>query len=301
MKLQQLRAFQEVMLTDSVSKAADTMSLTQPAVSALISGLEKTIGYQLFERRGRRLHPVPEAHFLLTEAGAILDRLGDLRGTMQGVGALEAGHLRIACMPVHAEKLVPQLLSRFVKNRRDVSVSLISRNSERVYKLLASQRFDLGFAEVMTESPLVDADEMAMDCVCAVPIDDPLSKKQVITPTDLDGRAMASFLPQHFIPRRLHEIFEADGREFRVRFETQNAASQYVFIEDGLACAMMSPLSAQNYRLTRPRGMRIAFVPFRPKVPYRVAILTPAHQPLSRLTRAFADVLKAEIQAIVSR
>ena len=61
-------------------------------------------------------------------------------------------------MPVHAEKLVPQLLSRFVKNRRDVSVSLISRNSERVYKLLASQRFDLGFAEVMTESPLVDAD-----------------------------------------------------------------------------------------------------------------------------------------------
>jgi len=53
-------------------------------------------------------------------------------------------------MPVHAEKLVPQLLSRFVKNRRDVSVSLISRNSERVYKLLASQRFDLGFAEVMT-------------------------------------------------------------------------------------------------------------------------------------------------------
>jgi len=204
-------------------------------------------------------------------------------------------------MPVHAEKLVPQLLSRFVKNRRDVSVSLISRNSERVYKLLASQRFDLGFAEVMTESPLVDADEMAMDCLCAVPIDDPLSKKQVITPTDLDGRAMASFLPQHFIPRRLHEIFEADGREFRVRFETQNAASQYVFIEDGLACAMMSPLSAQNYRLTRPRGMRIAFVPFRPKVPYRVAILTPAHQPLSRLARAFADVLKAEIQAIVSR
>ena len=37
MKLQQLRAFQEVMLTDSVTKAAHNMSLTQPAVSALIS------------------------------------------------------------------------------------------------------------------------------------------------------------------------------------------------------------------------------------------------------------------------
>ena len=204
-------------------------------------------------------------------------------------------------MPVHAEKLLPQLLSRFVKNRPDVSVSLISRSSERVYKLLASQRFDLGFAEVATESPMVDADEMAMDCLCAVPIDDPLSKKPVITPADLDGRAMASFLPQHFIPRRMYEIFEAEGREFRIRFEVQNAASQYVFVEDGLACAVMSPLSAHNYRLTRPRGKRIAFIPFRPNVPYRIAILTPAHKPLSRLVRAFADVLKAEVQAIVSR
>ena len=152
-----------------------------------------------------------------------------------------------------------------------------------------------------TESPLVDADEMAMDCLCAVPIDDPLSKKPVITPADLDGRAMASFLPQHFIPRRLYEIFEAEGREFRIRFEVQNAASQYVFVEDGLACAVMSPLSAHNYRLTRPRGKRIAFIPFRPNVPYRIAIMTPAHKPLSRLVRAFADVLKAEVQAIVSQ
>ena len=53
--------------------------------------------------------------------------------------------------------------------------------------------------------------------------------------------------------------------------------------------------------LTRPRGKRIAFIPFRPNVPYRIAILTPAHKPLSRLVRAFADVLKAEVQAIVSQ
>jgi len=299
MNLRQLRAFQEVMLTGSVTEAARNMNRTQPAVSALIAGLEENIGYQLFERRGGRLHPVPEAHFLLSEAGSILERLGGLRETMQGVGALEAGHLRIACMPVHAEKLVPILISRFVKTRRDVTVSLVSQSSNRVFELLGSQRFDLGFAEVTTETALVDADELAMDCLCAVSVDDPLAKKQVITPTDLDGRAMVSFLPQHFIRRSLHDIFEAEGRELRIRFEVQNAASQYVFIEDGLACGIMSPLSAQNYRLTRPGIDRIAFIPFRPVVLYRIAILTPAHKPQSRLARAFADLLKQELHSIV--
>lgn len=96
MNLRQLRAFQEVMLTGSMTEAARNMGRTQPAVSALIVGLEGTVGYQLFERRGGRLHPVPEAHFLLTEARSILDRVGRLRETMQGVGALHAGHLRIA-------------------------------------------------------------------------------------------------------------------------------------------------------------------------------------------------------------
>lgn len=299
MNIRQLRAFQEVMLTGSVTEAARNLSRTQPAISALIAGLEETVGYRLFERRGGRLHPVPEAHFLLSEAGSILERLGGLRETMQGVGSLEAGHLKIACMPVHAERMVPKLISQFVKTRRDVSVSLVSRSSERVFELLGSQRFDLGFAEVTTQSALVDTDELAMDCLCAVPINDSLARKPVITPADLEGWAMASFLPKHFIRRRLREIFETEGRELRIRFEAQNAASQYVFVEDGLACAIMSPLSAQNYRLTRSGHDRIAFIPFRPAILYRAAILTPAHKPQSRLTRAFADLLKQELRGIV--
>jgi DNA-binding transcriptional LysR family regulator len=300
MNLRQLRAFQEVMLTGSMTEAARNMGRTQPAVSALIAGLEGTVGYQLFERRGGRLHPVPEAHFLLTEARSILDRVGSLRETMRGVGALHAGHLRIACMPVYAENLMPRLIARFVRSREDVSVSLVSQSSDRVYELMASQRFDLGFAEVATQSPLVDADEMAMDCVCAVSANDRLAKKSVITPADLDGRAMVSYLPQHFIRRQLEEIFDGEGRAFRVRFEVQNAASQYVFVEDRLACAIMSPLSAQAYRLSRPGRDRIAFIPFHPAVPYRLAILTPARISLSRLARAFAAALKEEAQSIVA-
>jgi DNA-binding transcriptional LysR family regulator len=300
MDLRKLEAFQEVMLTGSVTEAARNMGRTQPAVSNLIAGLENSVGYKLFERRGGRLHPVPEAHFLLAEARIILEQVRGLRLTMQGMGALEEGHLRIASMPIHAEYLMPQIISRFVKNRDGVTISLVSQSSPRVYERLASQQFDIGFAEVTTESPLVDADEIAMDCMCAVPAGDPLARKSEITPAEIEGRPMACFLSQHFIRQRLHEIFESEGRRFFVRFETQNAASQYHFIEQGLAYGVMSPLSAHNYRTTRADSDGIVFIPFKPKVSYRVAILTPAHKPLSRLALAFIDMLKAEVASILA-
>ena len=58
MNLRQLEAFHEVILTGSVSEAGRNMGRTQPAVSALIAGLEESLDCQLFERRGGRLHPI---------------------------------------------------------------------------------------------------------------------------------------------------------------------------------------------------------------------------------------------------
>jgi len=300
MNLLQLQAFREVMLTGSVTEAAKNIGRTQPAISALIASLEEGLGYDLFERRGGRLHPIPEAQFLLSESASILDHLNSLRHTMQGVGAIKAGHLSIACMPVHAENLLPYLIAQFVKNRRDVSISLISQSSERVYERIASQRFDIGFAEVASESPLVDADVLTTETVCAVPAGDPLASKKLITPKDLDRRDIVSFLKTHFIVKRLVEIFDKEGRQLNIRFEVQNAASQYAFVEEGLACSIMSLLSAQNYRMTRRHNDRIEFIPFSPKIDYPFAILTPAHKPLSHLARAFVDVLKNEATALLS-
>ncbi|AZV80881.1 LysR family transcriptional regulator (plasmid) [Parasedimentitalea marina] len=65
MNFKQLTAFREVMLTGSISEAARNLLRTQPAISSLISGMEEEIGVKLFVRQGARVHPTPEAHYLL--------------------------------------------------------------------------------------------------------------------------------------------------------------------------------------------------------------------------------------------
>lgn len=298
MNFRQLKAFQEVMLTGSVTKAARNIGRTQPAISSLITGLESSIGYDLFERRAGRLHPAPEAYFLLEEAGSILKRINTLNNTMQSIGALESGQLRISCLPVFSDRLMPELISRFVKDRDDVTVSLVSERSNEVYNSLASQKFEIGLAEVAPDSPLVKTDVVTLECVCAVSSDDPLAHKAVITPADLDGRAMTSYVPQHFVRQQLNKVFRDAGCRFNVRFDIQNAASQYVFIEEGQACAIMSPVSARNYLSMYGRAGKISFVRFSPAIPYQIAIIKPAHRSLSRLAQAFSELLKNEIQTV---
>ena len=64
MNLTQLRVFCEIMKSGSISKTANTLGRTQPAVSLAVKNLEQTLGFKLFERQGRQLVPVPEAAYL---------------------------------------------------------------------------------------------------------------------------------------------------------------------------------------------------------------------------------------------
>ena len=191
LNLWHLEVFREVMLTNSVTKAARNLGRTHPAVSASIASLESDIGYELFERRAGRLHPVPEAHFLLAEAQQVLDRISTLERSMRDASGAEAGAIRVASMPVLAEFFMPRLMAGFARDHDEAAFSLISQSSELIYERIASQRYDVGLAELRPASELISAIPIETNCLCALPSSDPLAKKKVVTPDDLDGRPCA--------------------------------------------------------------------------------------------------------------
>jgi DNA-binding transcriptional LysR family regulator len=65
--LRQLEAFRAVMLTKSITRAAEMLFVSQPAVSRLISDLESTVEFDLFQRVKKRLIPTPEGEALFEE------------------------------------------------------------------------------------------------------------------------------------------------------------------------------------------------------------------------------------------
>ena len=300
MNLWHLTAFREVMRTNSVTKAARNLGRTQPAVSNCISNLEQDVGYRLFERRNGRLHPVPEAQYLLTEAEEILSRMGALERTMKGIDGAIPYQVRLVCMPVLSEFFMPRLIAQFVYKHPHVRFLLISASSHVVYEQVAAQQFDIGLAEMVVDSDLVDVEPREVTCVCALPKGDPLESRSFVTPEDLDGRPCATFLDSHFITRQLKQLFDEAGCDLNIQFQVQNGASQYSLVASKVAYGVFSPLSAWIFKTTNAAADGISFVPLRPAIPYRYAILTPAHKTLSQTARSFARELRGSLDSILA-
>ncbi len=302
MNLSQLAAFQEVMLTGSASAASRNLNRTQPAISAAIAGLESELGLKLFERRGGRLHPVPEAYYLMTEATEILTRVENSKRTLSNLRDLQHGSIHIVSMPGPSVFLLPDIVRRFVEHRRDINVSLLSRSSYQVFQQVSVQQFDLGLADVMPDglptSPLVDQEVIKLRCVCALPANDPLAQRSTITATDLDSKPMAALRREHPTNHRTRAAFETKGADFSQRFEMQYFIPMFNLIEYGLAYAIVDPMSAESYRIYQPNKPAIIFKPFEPAVFHEVAMITPAHRPASRLAQEFNAEVRARLTAI---
>lgn len=287
------------MLSGSVTKAAKNLGRTQPAISAAISNLEQEIGYELFERKNSRMQAVPEAQFLLGEGEEILRRMSSLERSMKQGGGPDSEQIRVACMPIISEFFMPRFIAKFAKQYPNASFLMQSTPSSTLYEQLSIEQFDVGLAELGWDSDLVDADPIELDCVCALPAGDPLANNKFVTPTDLHEKPCATLLPEHFIPRALRDMFEEAGATLNVRFELQNAAAQYPLISRGLAFGVLSPLSAWLYWATSPEPDAIKFLPIRPTVKYQFSILTPSRRPLSRMARAFAEMIHSEFNGLL--
>lgn len=296
MNLSQMRAFHEVMLTGSISQTARNLNRTQPSISATIANLETSLGMKLFDRKGGRLHAVPEARYLFEECGELLKRVEAITQNMRRIRALEAGELRIASMPGPSVFLLPEIVSKYAKDKSDIKTTLVSRSTEAVIQLLAAQQYDIGICDnhpnLSRESGLIDSSLVRFSCLCAVPAQSPLAAEKTITIDHLDAEPIGILMDEHPVSIQLQDAFASAGASMKVAFATQYFIPLLTYVENGLACAVVDPVTATSYQLYRSgQTAGVVFKPFHPDITFELAILRPNHRPVSLLARDFADTL----------
>ncbi len=297
-----MKAFTELMLSGSVSEAARNLHRTQPAISSLIASLEDDLGIKLFERRNSRLHPVPEAQYLFEECSELFRRIDNISENMRRIKALENGELKIASMPGPSIFLIPELISEHGLSDHDIKCTMVTRSSESVYQLIGAQQYDLGIAdynkEAPVKTPLIDSEIFRFQCLCAIPAEDELSKKTVITADDLNNKKLATLYPEEPIYERIEKVFIDSGNKLNASFMTQNFIPLLTFVEKQVACAIIDPVTAESYRLYKGDNTSIVFRPLAPTIDFEIAVITPAHRPVSVIAKYFAEKLMQEFKRI---
>ena len=163
--LKQLHTFIEVARQRSVSRAAEKLFVTQPAVSMQIHQLEDAFGVPLIEPLGRNIQLTQAGEAFLVHAQAAMGQLKNLEALMAEHVGLKQGHIDLAVVST-AKYFVPMLLVRFKQLFPGIDIHLRIENRESVLGLLARNEVDL---VMMGRAPA------HLDCVATAFASNPLA------------------------------------------------------------------------------------------------------------------------------
>ncbi len=296
LSFRQLSTFREVMRSGSISQAARAVGRTQPAVSTMIQTLEHQLGFALFLRSHGKLSPTPEAYFFLEECEDILGRVERTERTLDRISSLQSGKLKIACHPAASSVFLPRLLTQFLKDRSGLEVSLIMRSSDVIEDLIASQQYDLGFAETPRPRASIRQTDYDLECVCILPRDDPLARVEVVTPNDLDGRPMAVLFDEHGTAVQTEAVFRAAGCHFNKRVELRTFLPGLQFVAAGICVMVSDMITAYSHLTQAAENQRLTVRRFRPQISNSVSILTPGYATQSMAGQSFIGELHAAVE-----
>jgi DNA-binding transcriptional LysR family regulator len=291
--LRQIEVFRSVMRARSIIGAARDLKIAQPTVTKTIRRIEDICGLVLFDRSGRQLTPVAEAHRLLAEVELAFGQLETAMARALHVARADLGTFRLGASPSVGRALVPLALRPLLQAHEGLSLHLdILSVSQIMDYLLAGQ----GEACV-TLFPILHADIRSVQVGTCGPVAlwprelQPLGGDGSL-PEDFAGHTLVVFEPQSVHGRVLGDVLKSGAvtpsRTHVVRF----AETAVALAEAGIGVAIVDAFSASAADLSR-----INLRPIHHPARYHVYL----HWHAERARSGLVQQLDASLRQVVDR
>ena len=285
MNVRQLEVFRAVVAFGGVANAAVSLGITQPAVSRMIKHAESNLGFQLFERVGRRLVPTDEAQRLYWEIDPLFASIKSVQDQIHDIRDAKAGSLRIVATPGMAHSIVPQALETFLAKRPNVRVSLDIRRWENVVQHTHSNIAHVGLALTPTDATGLRVRPVQMGkMVCVVPRDHPLSGLDIIRPHNLKDYPFVMMTRGSPLGKLIAEAFLKSGEKITWSIETPYSASACTLVRRGFGVALVDEFVDYQGSLHE-----LTVKPFEPEIRITAYLFYSSLKPLSKLTKLFVN------------
>jgi len=293
MDVRLLEAFRAVVDHRSVTNAAASLGVTQPAVSAQIARLELELGFSLFERGNGRLRPTAEGLLYYAEASKALTGIDRLAQAAEQIRTAQVGRLVIASHPSAAISLLPPLIATFLAARPGVHVRLVSRNSDVIGRLLPAESYDIGVAELPIDDTDVRLTRFRLRCVAILPPQHPLQARKTLSPALLWRHPAVALAPTFQVAARVKRVFAEAGYDFKPIAEAEYFASICGLVASGAGWAMVDALSAETFQ-----HLGLIVRAFEPAIPYEIGAFWARASEPSILTQAFLTLLSDRLGSL---
>jgi DNA-binding transcriptional LysR family regulator len=290
-----LQVFHAVAKHLSFTKAAETLFMTQPAVTFQIKQLEEHLSTRLFDRAQGRISLTPAGQLAFEYAGRILALSAELDTRMKEMGGQAAGPLLIGASMTIGEYVLPQLIGKFKARFPAVMPTLFVGNSEAVQERVAERTLDLGFIEgdshlSSLQSELCCEDELQVVCAPSHPLaKEPFAPPAALTQHPYIGREPGSGT-REVIDRYLQKAGVSPESMDRV-VELGSPEALKGLVATGLGFAIMSRvIVAKELQLGQ-----LVQVPLQPRLLRNFSVVYPKERFHSKLVAGFLAFAKERL------
>jgi len=155
-----LQVFHTVARLLSFTKAAESLHMTQPAVTFQVRQLEEYFNTRLFDRTHNRISLTAAGQKVYEFADRIFDLYAEMDNAVRGMTGEISGILIIGASTTIAEYMLPALLGDFKKKYPDINVHLKVSNSEGIVSMVENNDIDLG----VVEAPVLNKNLVVEEC-----------------------------------------------------------------------------------------------------------------------------------------
>src|SRR3989449_6796340 len=147
----QLEAFVEVARVGSVTRAANALFVTQPALTARLNALERTVGTPLLVRRRGGVRMTEAGRAFLPYAERALQAVADGRTVLTELERGAAGHVSICASPIVSTYALPTILKRFSQTHPGVQVAVRTGHSEEMIEAVKRDEVAVGLLRAFND------------------------------------------------------------------------------------------------------------------------------------------------------
>ncbi len=241
MDLLQLKYFVLVAHLEHMTRAAEELHVSQPALSKTISSFEKELGVLLFDRRGKYIHLNQYGTVFLARVEQALSLLADGKNELRDLSGTASGDDSLAFLA--ASNLLPELLTSFRQKYPGISFHLI----QHIAGMVTKPDYDLCiYSSVLNPAGFLSTPLLTEEILLAVPTEHPLAKRTSICLNEVMGDSFISLRPGHNLRETTDALCKYAGFTPRIAFESDDPATVRGLIKAGLGIAFIPAITWGN-------------------------------------------------------
>ncbi|WP_066318684.1 LysR family transcriptional regulator [Bacillus sp. FJAT-29814] len=287
MELRQLQMFMEVAKHKSITRAAEHLHLSQPALSKSIMALEEELGMTLIIRSNKTSDLTDGGKVVLEYAQKMTALMEEMKTTLNDMTNLTRGQLNIGLPPFIGSLFFPRVMAKFHQTYPNIELNIAEYGGARVVKSVEEGEVELGVTVLpIDEEPFHVYPIVEEEMKLLVYKDHRLAGKGEVNVRDLKREEFIFYHEEFSLNQILMNHFRAFGFEPKILFKS----SQWDLMSEMVAANLGITILPQSI-CNRVFNKDIMVLDLKPTILWNLAVLTKKDRYISNAARTFIEFI----------